>query len=114
MQPTTDSQGGGSPPLFYSSLSLIRTLLLALILLAGAALRMVNIAWDGGTMPHPDERSTVAFYAPSIRWPDDLSVALDPHRSTLNPFWDVAGQTRRSYTYGHFPLYALVLTADAA
>jgi hypothetical protein len=114
MQPTTDSQGGGSPPLFYSSLSLIRTLLLALILLAGAALRMVNIAWDDGTMPHPDERSTVAFYAPSIRWPDDLGIALDPHRSPLNPFWDVANQTRRSYTYGHFPLYALVLTASAA
>jgi YYY domain-containing protein len=100
--------------LFYSSLSLIRTLLLALILLAGAALRMVNIAWDDGTMPHPDERSTVAFYAPSIRWPDDLGIALDPHRSPLNPFWDVASQTRRSYTYGHFPLYALVLTAGAA
>src|SRR5512135_3301785 len=104
MQPTTDSQGGGSPPLFYSSLSLIRTLLLALILLAGAAMRIYNIAWDDGTMPHPDERSTVAFYAPSIRWPGDrdLSKALDPHQSPLNPFWDVANQTRRSYTYGHF------------
>jgi YYY domain-containing protein len=99
--------------LFYSSLSLIRTLLLALILLVGAALRMYNIAWDDGTMPHPDERSTVAFYAPSIRWPSDLSTALDPHRSPLNPFWDVTSQTRRSYTYGHFPLYTLVLTAGA-
>jgi YYY domain-containing protein len=114
MQPTTDGQGGGSPPLFYSSSSRIRTLLLALILLAGAALRMYNIAWDEGTMPHPDERSTVAFYAPSIRWPDDLATALDPHRSPLNPFWDIASQTRRSYTYGHFPLYVLVLTAGAA
>src|SRR5512136_2792523 len=113
MPPTTDSQGGGSPPLLYSSLSRIRPLLLVLILLAGAALRMVNIAWDEGTMPHPDERSTVAFYAPSIRWPGDrnLSTALDPHQSTLNPFWDVTNQSRRSYTYGHFPLYVLVLTA---
>jgi YYY domain-containing protein len=83
-------------------------------LLAGAALRLYNIAWDGGTLPHPDERSTVAFYAPSMRWPQDLSAVLDPRRSTLNPFWDVNSDQRRSYTYGHFPLYTLVLTAAAA
>jgi len=77
-------------------------------------LRLYNIAWDNGTLPHPDERSTVAFYAPSIRWPGDLKTALDPRRSTLNPFWDVNGDHRRSYTYGHFPLYTLVLTAGAA
>ena len=75
---------------------------------------MVSIAWDDGTLPHPDERSTVAFYAPSIRWPGELKIALDPRRSTLNPFWDVNGGHRRSYTYGHFPLYTLVLTAGAA
>jgi len=95
-------------------LSRVQTLLLVAILLAGGALRLYNIAWDGGTLPHPDERSTVAFYAPSIRWPQDLSAALDPHRSTLNPFWDVKADHRRSYTYGHFPLYTLALTAGAA
>ena len=94
--------------------SAVYALLLAIILLAGAALRFYNIAWDNGTLPHPDERSTVAFYAPSIRWPADVSTALDPRRSTLNPFWDVNGGHRRSYTYGHFPLYTLVLTAGAA
>ena len=92
--------------------SLLPTLLLAAILLAGAGLRLYRIDWDGGTLPHPDERSTVAFYAPTIRLPADLSAALDPRRSTLNPFWDVAAQQRRSYTYGHFPLYLLVLTAE--
>ena len=61
---------------------------------------------------HPDERSTVAFYAPTIRWPEELSTILDPRASTLNPFWNVDQQTRRSYTYGHFPLYVLVLTAN--
>ncbi|UCC89249.1 MAG: glycosyltransferase family 39 protein [Anaerolineales bacterium] len=77
-------------------------------------MRLYNIAWDDGTLPHPDERSTVAFYAPSIRWPGSLSAALDPRQSSLNPFWDVRSDHRRSYTYGHFPLYTLVLTAGAA
>ncbi len=112
MQPKTDSRGRVSLP--YSSLSSAQTLLLVAILLIGAALRLYNIAWDGGTLPHPDERSTVAFYAPSMRWPQDLSVALDPRHSPLNPFWDVNGGYRRSYTYGHFPLYTLVLVAGAA
>ena len=92
----------------------VQIFLLIAILLVGASLRLYNIAWDSGTLPHPDERSTVAFYAPSIRWPGDLKTALDPRRSTLNPFWDVNSGHRRSYTYGHFPLYTLVLTASAA
>jgi YYY domain-containing protein len=94
-------------------LSRVQVLLLLGILLIGLALRTYNIAWDSGTLPHPDERSTVAFFAPTIRWPKDLSIALDPRRSTLNPFWDVNNGQRRSYTYGHFPLYTLVLTASA-
>ncbi|MCS7260880.1 MAG: glycosyltransferase family 39 protein, partial [Anaerolineae bacterium] len=87
--------------------------MLALILICGAALRFYDLAWDHGTLPHPDERSTVAFYAPSLRWPEDLEQALDPRRSPLNPFWDVDAGHRRSYTYGHFPLYTLALTAAA-
>ncbi len=93
---------------------LAQTLLLAAILLCGAALRFYNIAWDSGTLPHPDERSTVAFYAPSMRWPADLEQALDPRQSPLNPFWDPNAGHRRSYTYGHFPLYTLALTGAAA
>lgn len=84
---------------------------LIIILVMAAALRFYNLNWDNGIFAHPDERSTVAFYAPTIRWPDDPSSLLDPRRSTLNPFWDVANQVRRSYTYGHFPLYTLVLVA---
>ena len=82
-------------------------------MLAAASLRFYNINWDNGIFAHPDERSTVAFYAPTIRWPDDQSISpLDPRNSRLNPFWNVDNQERRSYTYGHFPLYTLVLTAD--
>jgi YYY domain-containing protein len=87
--------------------------LLLIILAAAAALRFYNLAWDGGTYAHPDERSTLLFYAPTIRWPADSSTLLDPRASTLNPFWDASQQIRRSYTYGHFPLYTLVLAAHS-
>jgi len=86
-------------------------IILFFILVIAAGLRFYNLNWDNGIFAHPDERSTVAFYAPTIRWPDDLADILDPRASTLNPFWDVSHQNRRSYTYGHFPLYTLVLVA---
>lgn len=86
-------------------------LLPGFILLIALALRTYNVDWADGQLPHPDERSTVAFYAPTIRWPQEPGTLLDPRRSTLNPLWDVETQTRRSYTYGHFPLYLLVIAA---
>lgn len=92
---------------------LAASLLLLTILAAAALLRLYNVAWDNGIQPHPDERDTVAFKAPSIRWPADLSTLLDPRQSTLNPFWDPENQTYRAYTYGHFPLYTLVLAGHA-
>lgn len=94
------------------SLRRLAPLLLVIILIAAAGLRFYNLNWDNGTFAHPDERSTVAFYAPTIRWPADPATLLDPHASTLNPFWDVQNQSRRSYTYGHFPLYTLVVVAN--
>ena len=90
------------------------TLLLVLTLLVAFGLRAYNVDWADGQLPHPDERSTIAFYAPTIHWPDSLEEALDPKRSPLNPLWDRNAQQRRSYTYGHFPLYLLVLTANLA
>ncbi|MCO6451531.1 MAG: glycosyltransferase family 39 protein [Caldilineales bacterium] len=93
-------------------------LLLAVILLISLALRTYNVDWAEGQLPHPDERSTIAFYAPSIQWPTKPGTFFDPRQSTLNPFWDVNGDHRRSFTYGHFPLYLLVaaghLTVKAA
>ncbi len=88
-------------------------LALLAVLLAAAALRCYNITWDDGKLTHPDERSTVAFYAPTMHLPKDWSTALDPKKSTFNPLWDLNGQHRRSYTYGHFPLYLLTITANA-
>jgi len=81
---------------------------LVLILFVAFALRTYNVDWADGQLPHPDERSTVAFYAPTIKWPSDSSTLLDPRKSTLNPLWDVGAGRRRSFTYGHFPLYLMV------
>ena len=96
-----------------SGQKILVAILLSLIILIGGGLRTYNPLWDLGTFPHPDERSTLFFYASRIRWPENGADLLDPRRSTLNPFWDVNAQDRRSYTYGHFPLYTLVATSAA-
>ncbi len=46
-------------------------LALVVVLLIAAGLRLYNINWDGGKLAHPDERSTVAFYAPTMHLPRD-------------------------------------------
>ncbi len=80
-------------------------------------LRLWNINWDRFQHVHPDERFIV-WVADSMTLPTDLPSALDPLRSTINPFrWpaghgDEAGKPR-SYPYGHFPLYLLVIAAHA-
>jgi YYY domain-containing protein len=84
----------------------------ALLLIVGGALRLQHINWDQFQHVHPDERFIV-WVADTISWPGDLQAALDPVRSTLNPFrWppdggDLAGQPR-AFAYGHFPLYLLI------
>jgi len=47
---------------------------LILILFVAFALRTYNVDWADGQLPHPDERSTIAFYAPTIRWPSVPAV----------------------------------------
>ncbi len=97
----------GIPPFRRSA-----PILLALIMLAGLALRVWNVNFDRGIGSHPDERSTACFYAPTIALPASWEQFWDPHQSPLNPLWDVAGQTRRSFTYGHFPLYLGLATGE--
>ncbi len=87
-------------------------LLLGVVLLAGMALRTWNVNFDGGLNSHPDERSTTCFYAPTIGWPSSFDEFLDPERSPLNPLWDRQNDRRRSFTYGHFPLYVGILTGE--
>ena len=87
-------------------------LFLGVVILAGLGLRTWNVNFDGGLNAHPDERSTTCFYAPTIEWPSSLDEARDPQRSPLNPLWDRHNDRRRSYTYGHFPLYLGILTGE--
>ena len=78
---------------------------LILVLTAGLGLRVWNINFDNGMGSHPDERSTACFYAPTLHLPNTWDELLDPHKSPLNPLWNAVTQERRSFTYGHFPLY---------
>ena len=92
--------------------SLAVYLVLGAVLLAGLGLRTWNVSFDGGLNSHPDERSTTCFYAPTIGWPATADEFLDPRLSPLNPLWDRHNDRRRSFTYGHFPLYLGVLTGE--
>ncbi len=80
-------------------------LVAAFVIAAGFALRVWNVNFDRGIGSHPDERSTSCFYATTIRLPATWEQFWEPQQSPLNPLWDSANQTRRSFTYGHFPLY---------
>ncbi len=85
---------------------------LLLIMLAGLVLRTWNVNFDRGIGSHPDERSTACFYATTIALPDSWEALRDPRQSPLNPLWDQARQERRSFTYGHFPLYMGVAAGE--
>ena len=87
-------------------------LILGVVALAGLSLRTWNVNFDGGLNAHPDERSTTCFYAPSIGWPSSLDEFRDSQRSPLNPLWDRQNNRRRSFTYGHFPLYLGILSGE--
>ena len=97
---------------------LVLLALIAAIFVSAAILRFAGINWDQYQHVHPDERFIV-WVADTLSWPGDLATALDPVRSTINPFrWppgdgDLAGKPR-NYAYGHFPLYLLALVAHAA
>lgn len=73
-------------------------ILLAVVLVAGAGLRLYGLAWDAGFghTPHPDERAILERVQQlSLPAPWEL---LDAERSGWNPRW---------FNYGSFPLYAL-------
>ncbi|MDQ3250387.1 MAG: glycosyltransferase family 39 protein, partial [Chloroflexota bacterium] len=79
--------------------------LLLIVLLSGLLLRVWKVNFDHGMGSHPDERSTTSNYAVSIHLPQSWDEFWDPQRSPLNPLWSIERQERRSFTYGHFPLY---------
>jgi YYY domain-containing protein len=92
-------------------------LILAVVLAIGAALRLAYLNWDSFQHVHPDERFMV-WVADTMAWPGDLATALDPARSTLNPYRWPPGSgeqsgTARGFAYGSTPLYLALLVANA-
>ena len=89
-------------------------LLLIFILLVAAGLRLTGLDWDAYDHHHPDERY-ITWVATTIERPLDWSTALDPHLSTINPFyWPTSADSEgivvpqdeaRRFAYGHVPLY---------
>ncbi|MEM7532166.1 MAG: DUF2298 domain-containing protein, partial [Chloroflexota bacterium] len=87
--------------------------LLLIIVLSGLTLRLWDVNMTSGIGSHPDERSTACFYAPTINMPASWDEFWEPKQSPLNPLWDIANDRRRSFTYGHFPLYLGVLMGES-
>lgn len=98
-------------------------LLLAFILLLAALFRFTGLDWDGYEHYHPDERY-VSWVATTIEWPDSWATAVDPRRSSLNPFYwppgaasegiEVLQDQPRQFAYGHLPLYVAVAATRLA
>jgi hypothetical protein len=94
------------------------TVLLLPILIVASALRLTGNGWDRYEHYHPDERY-IAWVATSIEAPTLNGDALNPQKSTFNPYyWPpnmesscIANQqdARRDFAYGHLPLYLGVL-----
>ena len=84
-------------------------LLLLVVILGGWALRLYGLDWDQGLGLHPDERY-ITWVASSLRLADGPDG--------LNPYsWPPDGQPaearERAFSYGHLPLYLMVLTSGA-
>ena len=86
-------------------------LILGVVVLAGLVLRTWNVNFDGGLNAHPDERSNICFFAPTLGWPSSFDEFLDPELSPLNPL-KYRESDFRSYAYGHFPLYLGIITGE--
>jgi hypothetical protein len=93
----------------------VRYGLMVLVVWGGWALRLYGLNWDQGHGLHPDERY-ITWVASSVRLPERWADAFDPAQTTLNPYmWPPDGRPAaaraRLFSYGHMPLYLLVLTA---
>jgi hypothetical protein len=117
----SESKASNPSTLFRGRIPLV--FLVIAILLGGFALRVYGLNWDQGYGLHPDERY-ITWVAASIQLPDKLSEIFDPARTGLNPYmWppgekDVrltegkaANVRSRPFSYGHLPLYLLVLSS---
>ena len=82
----------------------------ALFILLGAWLRFSHLDWDDWQQLHPDERG-IWYVAQTIELPHTPSEILPPQHSPLNPYRTTSGD-RRTYPYGHLPLYLTVFISN--
>lgn len=85
----------------------IRSVVVALVLVTAAALRCTGMNWDDGHHLHPDERF-LTMLAADLRVPSTLEAYLDTARSPLNP----TNVGRSFFTYGTLPLFLTRLAAE--
>jgi len=98
-------------------------LALLAVVWVGWTLRLYGLNWDQGYGLHPDERY-ITWVAASLYVPEKLGDFFHPTRTGLNPYsWPPSrdglaqpkgqspGDRSRSFSYGHFPLYLMVLAA---
>ncbi|HEX3247049.1 MAG TPA: DUF2298 domain-containing protein [Chloroflexota bacterium] len=78
------------------------------VIVAGAALRFIGIAWDETYHLHPDERF-LTMVETAIRAPANLGGYFDTATSTLSPYNNNFGL----YVYGTFPLYLVKAVGQA-
>lgn len=93
--------------------------ILGVIVLVAVLLRFTGLDWDEYNHYHPDERY-ISWVGTSIEWPAEWSTALEPSRSSFNPFYwpsDAASEgilleqdEQRRFAYGHLPLYLGVVS----
>jgi YYY domain-containing protein len=81
------------------------SVILVLILLAGAYFRFTGLNWDQGQHQHPDERY-ISMVVGQIEDVSNPAEYFDTENSPLNPL------RFGSYTYGMFPLFFTRMTAN--
>ena len=86
---------------------LYAALILAGILVLGAALRLVGVDWDAGQHLHPDERF-ITMVETAIQLPTSIGGYFDTAQSPLNPYNKGFG----SFVYGTVPLFLVRLIAE--
>ncbi len=84
-------------------------LLLALILIAGAYLRLTHLDWDQGTHIHPDERF-LTMVLDALELPKSLGEFFDSTRSPMSPYNKGYG----FFVYGTLPIFIVRVIAEVA
>lgn len=77
-------------------------LIVALVLVGGAALRFTGLNWDDGHLLHPDDRF-LAWVAADLETPPSLAAYFDTTTSKMNP--NNVGPPHAFFVYGTLPVF---------